>query len=200
MTGTDGPDGIHHVHHFFLPRAAQALGALWRKATLHPERASGSMLLFFVEQAIWGMSVLNRYSDHAWHDRHISNVNQYLSASTMCPPRFPKFRPLHPRRKLDRLVNAFVSTVRATDGSVRSSPPATCAALPVPDNSVDYVFTDPRLARTSTTPISTSSSRLASASSPNATPEAIVDRAKRKELADYQRPDAALLRASTTAS
>ena len=53
--------GVTHVHHFFLPRAAQALAVLWRKANAHSDRRTRHMLQFCVEQAIWGMSVLNRY-------------------------------------------------------------------------------------------------------------------------------------------
>ena len=47
------PKGFTHVHHFFLPRAAHALAALWRKADSHPDIRVRHMLLFFVEQAIW---------------------------------------------------------------------------------------------------------------------------------------------------
>jgi REP element-mobilizing transposase RayT len=54
--------GITHIHHFFLPRQAQALGLLWRKAHAEADASLRRMLLFFVEQAIWGMSVLARYA------------------------------------------------------------------------------------------------------------------------------------------
>ena len=66
--------GITHVHHFFLPRAAHALAALWRKANAHSDTRIRHMLLFFVEQGIWGMSVLTRYAP-----THFSQVNQYLT-------------------------------------------------------------------------------------------------------------------------
>ena len=66
--------GITHIHHFYLPRAAQALGRLWEKATAVSDKRSRNMLLFFVEQAVWGMSLLARYTP-----THYSQVNQYLS-------------------------------------------------------------------------------------------------------------------------
>ena len=53
--------GITHLHHFFLPRAAHALAALWRGAQACDEPRLRNMLLFFVEQAIWTMSLLNRF-------------------------------------------------------------------------------------------------------------------------------------------
>ena len=62
------------IHSMFLPRAAQGMAALWRKANAHPNARTREMLLFFVEQAIWGMSVLARYAP-----THFSQVNQYLS-------------------------------------------------------------------------------------------------------------------------
>ena len=51
--------GITHLHHFFLPRPTQALATLWRKACSQEDVRLRNMLLFFVEQAIWGMSILN---------------------------------------------------------------------------------------------------------------------------------------------
>ena len=59
------PKGVTHIHHFFLPRAAHALAAMWRRANAHADRRLRHMLLYFVEQAIWGMSILNRYRHHA---------------------------------------------------------------------------------------------------------------------------------------
>ena len=66
--------GVTHVHHFFLPRAAHALAAMWRRANAHADTRLRHMLLYFVEQAIWGMSILNRYAP-----THYSQVNQQLS-------------------------------------------------------------------------------------------------------------------------
>ena len=66
--------GITHIHHFFLPRAAHALAAVWRKANDNPDTRIRHMLLFFVEQAVWGLSVLNRYGP-----LHFSQVNRYLT-------------------------------------------------------------------------------------------------------------------------
>jgi hypothetical protein len=56
------PKGFSSVHHFFLPRAGHALAALWMKAKAQPDVRLREILLFFVEQAIWGMSVLARYA------------------------------------------------------------------------------------------------------------------------------------------
>jgi hypothetical protein len=61
------PKGLTNVHHFFLPRAAHAKGLLWTRAKDYPDPRTRAFLVFMVEQAIWGFSILNRYravSDH----------------------------------------------------------------------------------------------------------------------------------------
>ena len=50
--------GITSTHHLFLPRQSYALSALWRKANAEPDKRIKNALVFFVEQAIWGMSLL----------------------------------------------------------------------------------------------------------------------------------------------
>ena len=44
------------VHHMFLPRATYALTAMWRRASAEEDARLRAILLYFVEQAIWGMS------------------------------------------------------------------------------------------------------------------------------------------------
>ncbi len=53
--------GITHIHDFFLIRQMHSLGSLWRHAHQYPDLTTKNFLLFFVEQAIWGLSVLARY-------------------------------------------------------------------------------------------------------------------------------------------
>jgi predicted RNA-binding Zn-ribbon protein involved in translation (DUF1610 family) len=56
-----GTAAFTHVHHLFLPRPTQALGALWDKTLQIEDTRMRNALLFAVEQAVWTMSVLNRY-------------------------------------------------------------------------------------------------------------------------------------------
>src|SRR5690606_14236596 len=74
------PKGFTHIHHFFLPRAAQALGRLWQKAKAHPDARLRAFLLFMVEQGIGPMSVLNRYRAN-----QTSQSNQILSGVYYVP-------------------------------------------------------------------------------------------------------------------
>ena len=68
------PKGFTHVHHLFLPRPTQALAALWHKADSIGSSGLRNILIYFVEQAISGMSLLNRYGPS-----HFSQVNKALN-------------------------------------------------------------------------------------------------------------------------
>jgi predicted RNA-binding Zn-ribbon protein involved in translation (DUF1610 family) len=65
--------GITATHHLFLPRQSQLLSFMWRRTEQIEDVRLRNEVLFFVEQAIWGMSLLARYAP-----THYSQVNQYL--------------------------------------------------------------------------------------------------------------------------
>jgi hypothetical protein len=129
--------GISYTHHMFLPRAAHAMGTIWKKAKSHPDRRIRAMLIWMVEQSVWGFSVLNRYSPS-----HFSQVNRALTGvyyvaaqSSECSPDY------NLSGKLDRLIKAFGDyRVRANNTAVTTG---SAAAIPLESSSVDYIFTDP---------------------------------------------------------
>ncbi|MBP9798945.1 MAG: DNA methylase [Sterolibacterium sp.] len=129
--------GITHTHHMFLPRAAQAMGALWAKAQAHPDARIRGFLLFTVEQAIWGMTVLARYAP-----THFSQVNQYLAGVYYVSSQHAECSPWYILDgKLDRLVKAFRQYhAKPTNAAVTTG---TAAKLPLADDCIDYIFTDP---------------------------------------------------------
>lgn len=175
------PKGFTRVHHMFLPRAAHALVAMWRRANRCEDRRLRNMLLFFVEQAIWGMSVLNRYGPS-----HFSQVNRALTGVYYVASQHSEVCPWYILDgKLDRLRKAFDPMPSRTETAAVST--GDCSQFNLTDNSIDYVFTDPPFGENihyadlnylveSWHGIITSSKL-----------EAIVDRAKRKGISDYQR-------------
>ena len=172
--------GITHLHHFFLPRAAHALAAIWRHASACHETRLRNMLLFFVEQAIWGMSLLARYAP-----THYSQVNQYLSGVYYVGSQIAEVSPWYILGgKLGRLNKAFEQSRHRYETAVSTGD---CASTPLPDNSIDYVFTDPPFGENiyyaDLNYLVESWHRVRTASQP----EAIIDRAKGKTIADYQR-------------
>jgi len=174
------PAAITRIHHFFHTRAAHALASLWRHASSVNDIRLRHMALFFVEQAIWTMSMLNRFRPSGY-----SQVNQYLSGVLYIPSQHSEVSPSYVLSgKLKRLVSAF-SKQHIRDTTVMTSV-ADCARTQIADNSIDYVFTDPpfgeniyyadlNLLLESWHGVSTAPAR-----------EAIVDRVRGKALNDYQ--------------
>ena len=175
------PKGFTYVQHMFLPRAAHALAAIWRRARAHEAPRLRNMMLFFVEQAVWNLSVLNRFRPTGY-----SQVNQSLTGVYYVPSQNSELSPWYILGgKLKRLAKSFKPMPSMCGAAMVTT--GDCGHLPFLENSVDYVFTDPPfgenifyadlnflveschhvLTRTNT--------------------EAIVDRPKNKGLLDYQR-------------
>lgn len=173
------------VHFLFLPRAAQAMALLWNKANAHPESRTRSMLLFLVEQAIWGMSVLNRYKTLMHGRTESSNVNQYLSGVYYVPSHTSEVSPWYNlSNRLNRLAKVFATYKTENNFSMITC--GTTAKLSLPDGSIDYIFTDPPFGEN----IYYSDLNFLVESwhgvktDPN--PEAIVDRVRQKGIPEYQ--------------
>lgn len=175
------PKGFTHIHHLFLPRQAQALAALWRKAGAHPDARTRGMLLFWVEQAIWGLSVLNRYGP-----LHFSQVNRYLTGVYYVASQVAECSPWYNLSgKLTRLEKAF-GGYRPNEANGCTATTSSTASLGLPDHCIDYVFTDPPFGENifyaDLNILVESWHRVRT----DPQPEAIVDRPKQKDLADYQ--------------
>jgi hypothetical protein len=174
------PKGFTHIHHLFIPRAAHAMDSLWRKANAHPDARIRHMLLFLVEQSIWGLSVLNGYKPLAY-----SQVNRNLNGVYYVPSQTAEPAPRYSiAGKLSRLTKAFHSAIAVKGHAVITT--ETTARLPLPDNSIDYIFTDPPFGENiyyaDMNFLVESWHRVIT----NAAPEAIVDKFKKKGLPEYQ--------------
>ena len=77
------PKGFTNVRHMFLPRAAHSLSQMWSLAENRVNHRTRNMLFFFVEQALWGMSVLNRYQPLQHGRTGGSQVNRQLSGRVL---------------------------------------------------------------------------------------------------------------------
>ncbi len=174
------PKGFSHTHQFFLPRAAHALAALWTKASEHKNGRIRQMLLFFVEQAIWGLSRMNRYSP-----THFSQVNRTLSGVYYIASQHSECSPWYVLDgKQDRLSSVFRSLHFRDGNSLVTTMSAD--ALSLPDACLDYVFTDPPFGEN--IPYADLNLLIESwhGVSTQTKTEAIIDTHKGKELAEYQ--------------
>ena len=179
------PKGFTHLHHLFLPRATHALAALWRRAHSCEKRRLRNMLLFSVEQAIWGMSVLNRYQPLQHGRPGGSQVNRQLSGVYYVGSQIAEVSPWYILDgKLKRLNKAFAKHDSRYTTMVST---ADCSLTGLSDNSIDYVFTDPPFGENiyyaDLNYLVESWHRVRTASQT----EAIIDQAKDKKIADYQR-------------
>jgi hypothetical protein len=180
------PKGFTRVHHLFLPRAAQSLAVLWRKAGQVQDDRLRNMLLFFVEQAIWGMSLLNRYQPIQQGRPGGSQVNRQLSGVYYVSSQIAEVSPgYNLQLRLGRLKRHAFSKPVAVDGTAFIST-GDCAAIPLPDRSIDYVFTDPPFGENIYYADLNFLVESWHGVSTDAEPEAIIDRAKSKDTVDYQ--------------
>lgn len=174
------PKGFTHVHHFYLPRAAQAMGALWAKAQAHPDARIRGFLIFMVEQAIWGLSVLNRYGP-----THFSQVNRMLTGVYYVASQHAECSPWYNLGgKLDRLGKAFSNFKVGAGGTAINT--GTAARLPLAESSIDYIFTDPPFGENIYYADLNFLVEAWHGVTTDAKPEAIIDKFKHKALPDYQ--------------
>lgn len=174
------PKGFECIHHFFLPRSAHAMAALWRKAEAEPDARTRQMLIFFVEQAIWTASLLNRYRPTGF-----SQVNQYLTGVYYVASQHAECSPWYILEgKLGRLSKTF-QAFKAEAGRAAVTT-GTAARIPTLDSSIDYIFTDPPFGEN----IYYADLNFLVESwhhvTTDAMPEAIVDKFKKKALPEYQ--------------
>ena len=175
------PKGFTHVHHFYLPRAAQAMGALWAKAQAHPDARIREFLLFMVEQAVWNLTVLNSYRPTGF-----SQVSQYMKGIYYVPSQHSELTPWYILGgKLQRLVKVFGQFKVGTSGAAINT--GTAARLPLADGSIDYIFTDPPFGENIYYADLNFLVEAWHGVTTDAKPEAIIDKFKHKALPDYQR-------------
>ena len=179
------PKGFTHIHHFFLPRAAQAMGTLWNKATEHPDSRIRAMLICMVEQAVWGLSVLNRYQPIQQGRPGGSQVNRQMTGVYYIGSQHAECSPWYNLvGKLDRLAKAFSGY--KTFGGYTSVNTGTAAGIPIPDGSIDYVFTDPPFGENIFYADLNYLVESWHGVTTDARPEAIMDKFKDKALPEYQ--------------
>lgn len=170
------------IHHMFLPRPTHALLGLWNRARATTDLRIRNMLLFFFEQAISGLSVLNRFGPS-----HFSQVNKALNGVYYVSSLIAEVSPRYNLKlRLDRLRNkAFRAPISAPNMAFIST--GDCARLDVPPECVDYIFTDPPFGENiyyADLNFLCESWHKVFTSADN---EAIIDRVRRKSIPEYQK-------------
>jgi hypothetical protein len=140
--------GFTHIHHFWGDRALVSLGALWKACSEEPEPLLRHALFFWVEQALWGLSWMNRYQPVQFGKMGGSQVNRQMtgvyyisSLVSEVHPRYNLEGTQPSRGKRMSLVKAWEQSP-ARLGSVMIST-GSSTTLDLPDESIDYLFVDP---------------------------------------------------------
>ena len=171
--------GVTCIHHFFLPRAAQALGRLWDKVKFVENSRVRHMLWFLLDSHIVNLSIENRYRPEVSFPYNPLGGVYYIPSLISEASPFTAYA-----NKLKRIEQAFKNNYH--QGNVVCINTASTASLPIIDNSIDYIFTDPPFGENiyyaDLNYLVESWYGVLS----NATAEAIVDKAKKKGLPEYQ--------------
>lgn len=129
--------GVTHTHHFFQPRSLLAFAHLWDACTRHTGRL-GHQLRFWLTSVALGFTKLNRYFESSY-----SQVNRYMKGAFYVAPFSAEVHPSYALRgKVKRLSQLRYAHEGATIITTGSS-----GQLNLPDDSIDYIFTDPPFGR-----------------------------------------------------
>lgn len=128
--------GIEYLHHFYTRRNLIAISTIYNKihALTNDERVT---MTFTFEQILLGMSKIARYVPS-----HYSQVNQYLSGTLYIGSQVVEVTPRYIiENKINTLAKVYAQLCAEFGDYIVSTGSTT--QLPVPDNSIDYIFTDP---------------------------------------------------------
>jgi DNA modification methylase len=172
--------GITHLHHFHIPRAMRSLSALWQIAQEATDERLKRFMLFMAEQTIWGLSKMNRYGA-----THFSQANRYMNGVYYVASLSSETTPWYILDgKAKRLAQAFSDYLPQYKLSITTT--GSCSTSIVPPNSVEYIFTDPPFGENIYYADLNYLVESWHGVITDSTPEAIVDRAKKKRIAEYQ--------------
>lgn len=140
--------GFSRAHHFWGDRSLHALAWLWKECHDEQDALTRFALLFWVEQALWGLSWMNRYQPIQQGKLGGSQVNRQMtgvyyvgSLHSECSVRYNLEGSRPSTGKRQSLVKTWKSSPAKLGMASLSTGSATDLALP--DDSIDYVFVDP---------------------------------------------------------
>jgi DNA modification methylase len=134
--------GFTAVEHLYPDRALASLSRLWSWAGEEPDPPIRRALKFWVEQAFWGLSWMNRYkaNDHSQVNRNQNGVFYISSLISECSPRYNLEGSQPTRGKAAGLAKLWRTVPQ--DADIRIST-GDASDLPLDDDSIDYIFVDP---------------------------------------------------------
>lgn len=142
-----GPKGFKAVQHLYTDRSLATLSTLWGWAHAEPDANLSRALKFWIEQAFWGLSLMNRYQalqqgklGGSQVNRQMTGVYYVSSLISECSPWYNLQGSEPTRGKQATLTKLWRSIPASADVRISTGD---AAQLPLDDASVDYVFVDP---------------------------------------------------------
>lgn len=171
--------GITHYHHFFTDRTQVVLSKLWSAADEARREDVRHLARFWIDSHFLNLSIQNCYRPGVSFPYNPINGIYYVSSLVSEPNPFIAYE-----NKLKQILRGFGD--RSTREGGFAVMTGSCASIPVPENSVDYIFTDPPFGEniyySDLNFLVEAWSRVLT----NPKTEAIIDRARNKALPDYQ--------------
>lgn len=174
------PTKISYIHQFFLPRTAQILSRFWELAEEVDDDRTRSLLFFWIESQLVNLSVRNRYRPGVSFPYNPLSGVFYVPSMVSEASVFKAYE-----NKVDRITTAMNS--RNFDPNTVLIETASTSGSKIPDNTLDYIFTDPPFGENIYYSDLNYFTEAWFRVFTNSVPEAIVDRVKRKELLDYEK-------------
>ena len=167
------------IHHMYLPRAAHTLSFLWGKANSISDTRLRNIIKYWLDSQFTNMSILNRYRPE------VSFPYNPLSGVFYVPSLISEADPFTAyENKAKRLIAAFSKKHAQYSWSILSC--GTASKMLLPDQSFDYIFTDPPFGEN----IYYADLNILPESwhgvVTNVQAEAIVDRVRQKGVPEYQ--------------
>jgi len=128
--------GLTHVHHLFFDRTLRVVGSLWEALQAEPDPRLRVFLRFWIDSHFQNLSVLNRYRPEVSFPYNPMAGAYYLGSLISEESPFVAYS-----NKLKRIAAVLVPRRGGVESSIVST--GSSSQLPLPSNSVDYVFTDP---------------------------------------------------------
>jgi len=170
--------GFSHVHHFFTRRNLTLLSAIWHKVRRAEDPITRMAGLYLLTGMMQRVCRLNRYMPA--HDRHVGPLSGTLYVSQLTAE-IPATNYAYDRiADLKRCANG-------PDGKdVRISTQSATSLVNIPDESIDYIFTDPPFGgNLNYSELNTLVEAWIELRT-DALPEAVVNDVHKKSLSDYQ--------------
>lgn len=171
--------GVNRVYQFYTKRNLYVLAFIYSLLELEAQPLKNT-LIFTFEQLLLGMSKLARYVP-----THYSQVNQYLSGTLYIGSQVVEVTPNYIlNNKISNLSKTFSKFLAQKESVIISTNSLTM--LMVPDNCMDYIFTDPPFGdNLNYSELSFIWEAWLKIKTNNET-EAIVNRFQKKDMLEYQ--------------